>query len=89
MNRPPMHCTPCRVTYEGVRFEISKDGTVRSTSLHQAADGSTTREYAPVWDSIAVLVRREASRQRRNRAARERHAAYLSVGMVKTPYGYE
>lgn len=82
---PPIHCTPCRVTYEGVRYQIESNGTVRTSPF---VNGSHV-PGAPEPESVARLVRREASRLRRNRTARERHSTMKDLGYVKTPYGYE
>lgn len=37
----------------------------------------------------AQQVRREAQRQRRNRNARDRYNALLTIGLKRTPYGWE
>jgi hypothetical protein len=95
-----MKCTPCRVSLEGTRYAISVDGTVRptrviteeKTNAHARGTGEffKTRVYdAPVDRALAQRVRREASRQRRNRNARERHDACRSLGLTKTPFGWE
>jgi len=81
MNRkPPIHCTPCRVTYQGVRYQIERDGTVYplaymydpNSSGERAITGYVKDDF-PACESDAKLVRREASRQRCNRNARERY----------------
>jgi hypothetical protein len=80
-----MNYKPCRVTFEGTRYEVSKDGTVRETSVVAA-----TRVYGPPVDSeLASRVRKDAARQRRNKSARETSEVYRSLGMKKTPYGWE
>lgn len=83
---PPIKCIPCRVTYEGNRWEVAADGHVRSIS------GVFADFFGP-WihpnSETAKKVRREASRLRRNRNARERHAAMRDLGMKRTSYGYE
>lgn len=48
-----------------------------------------TQEEYPLLVTDARDVRREASRLRRNRNARERHQAMRDVGMTKTSYGWE
>ena len=77
-----LKCTPCRVTYQGIRYAIDRAGTVRPTRLIEepVTDGSAqptgetvrTRIYdAPVDDpTTANLIRREAASQRRNRNAK-------------------
>lgn len=70
--KPPIRCTPCRVTYKqlsppelaGIRFQIDSTGRV-----WEIVSGQTVSE------TNAALVRREAGRQRRNRNARERNQA--------------
>lgn len=37
----------------------------------------------------AYIAKRDAQRAKRNRAARGRNAAMRSLGLVKTPYGWE
>lgn len=101
-SKPPIHCTPCRVTYRGYRYQINSDGSVRNISAYIEME-STARRRSPEsykfsevtalvpeerWD-VAKEVRREASRQRRNRNARERNQALRSLGMTKTSYGWE
>lgn len=98
----PIQCTPCRVKYEGTRYRVYPDGSV-SLSVQTAAQAmelglktvGELREYdysqerhSPQSD-LARQVRQEAARQRRNRNARERHAALKSLGLTKTPYGRE
>lgn len=90
---PPIHCTPCRVTYAGVRYQIESNGEVRA--IPSTPDRSSSsfryeeiREGQPCLpESQAKLVRREASRQRRNRNARERHQAMRDIGMTRTRTG--
>ena len=77
---------PCRVTFQGVRYEISKDGSVRR---FRPVDVNFSEAELPVSPEFAKDVRAEASRQRRNRNNRERHSVLRSLGMVKTPYGWE
>lgn len=83
---PPIHCTPCRVTYEGVRYRVLSNGDIQSVA------GTFTEFTGPLisaHESVARLVRREAARQRRNCNARERHSTMKDLGYVKTPYGWE
>lgn len=90
--KPPIKCIPCRVTHEGQRYQVESNGEVRMVpaefmALNAAVD---VRRSQPVLEeSTARLVRREASRQRRNRNARERNQAMRDLGMVKTPSGWE
>lgn len=92
MNREsPIHCTPCRVTYEGQRYQIEANGEVRVVA-GPFEDGSKasfvdTRYERPVDESLAKLVRREASRQRRNRNSRERSQAMKDLGLKRAPGG--
>lgn len=83
-NKPPIRCTPCRVTYAGTRYQIESNGQVQEYS-HELL--GKVGDVLP--ESRAKLVRREAARQRRNRNARERHQAMRDVGMTKTRYGWE
>ena len=95
-----MRCNPCRVTYQGTRYAIAADGTVRPALIIMepviddealpTGDLIRTRVVgAPVDADLAKQVRHEASRQRRNRNSRERYQAMTDIGMVKTPYGRE
>lgn len=63
---------PCKVTYDGIRYQIGPEGVVMVLAT-----------MTPVDDVLARLVRTEASRQRRNRNARERHSALTGLGLVK------
>ena len=84
MNRkPPISCIPCRVTYRDVRYQIEKNGEVRK---YQPAVDDVGANF-PLPESEAKLVRREASRQRRNRNARERAQAMKDLGMVRAKGG--
>ena len=84
-----MICTPCRVTYQGTRYAISQDGTVRVIWIEGGINLPTgptpkVRMYGePVDPLIAKNVRREAARQRRNRNARERHQAMKNLGLKR------
>lgn len=88
---PPIRCIPCRVTYEGQRYQIESNGDVRP--LHKGFDNTGKRIFIADAlkqdESFARLVRREASRQRRNRNARDRYQAHVESGMKRTPYGWE
>ena len=86
-----MKCKPSRVTYQGTRYEISADGTVRPTRIIEEPDfdgraqptGTTykTRVYDAAVDAeTAKAVRQEAARQRRNRNARERQVGEKGHG---------
>ena len=65
--------------------------------LHCAACGEmaetmTGREYLALQTSRKerqAQLKAEARRKRRNATSRERYAAMKSLGMVKTPYGWE
>lgn len=91
MTTPPISCTPCRVRFNGTRYSVSANGLVRPILLAEAgADGRTVYTHGPALDAAGALaVRREAARLRRNRNARERHAALRAEGYVKTAYGWE
>jgi hypothetical protein len=82
---PPVTCSPCRVRFEGSRYHVEANGTVRPILMAEAAaDGATIYTYgAPLASADALRVRREAARLRRNRNARERSAARRSIGMVR------
>lgn len=87
-----MTCKSCRVTFEGTRYFIATDGSVYPTwqNIATVPGGMNTWSLGEALSSdVAKRVRAEASRQRRNRNARERHAALRSLGLVKTPYGWE
>lgn len=78
---PPIRCTPCRVTYQGQRYQIERNGTVRT--FQPPIIGVQTFELgAPESESVAKLIRREAARQRRNRNRREMDAAKRDLGLV-------
>ncbi len=79
-----------RLTFEGFRYQINKDGTVF------AQMGALRNEptSAPFTDQVIDLdcikaVKAEAARLRRNRSARERADVMRSLGMKRTPYGWE
>lgn len=71
---------PCRVTYEGIRYQITHDGSVRSIA------GTFTSFDGP-WllpsDPLARHVRHEAGRLRRNCNARERTTAMKDLGLKR------
>lgn len=71
---------PCRLSVDGETYEIDKDRSV----WHVTPIGQRT----PVGFGAQRIIA-EAYRLRRNRANRERHAALRSLGLVKTPYGWE
>lgn len=90
-----MRCKPCRVTFEGFRYQIRSDGTVFG-ALHP--DGSLAVRNKPlpkgstftdpvVEEYVARDVRREAARQRRNRAARERTQSMKDLGLRRAEGG--
>ena len=64
---------PCRLTVHGQRFEIDSTGKV--VRIFQ----ENPREVLPVSDEVAGLVKAEAKRRRRNRAARLRTAVYREL----------
>lgn len=99
---PPIKCTPCRLSFGGQRYRIYSDGSVslalseqevRDLGLNSVRE-VLTHEAEKLERSLpntpsAKLIRREASRLRRNRNARERNVAMRSLGMTKTPFGWE
>jgi hypothetical protein len=101
--KPPVKCTPCHVTLDGQRYRILSDGRVAALSspLPLPTDlGLKTVKEVLQWEvenltwhaphsDLARKVRREASRLRHNRNARERNQAMRDLGMKKTPYGWE
>lgn len=95
---PPIHCIPCRVTVDGDRYQIEANGTVRpvgdfvfsigDSKLRRAELTEAVRaRYLALPESKAKLVRREASRQRRNRNRRESDAAKRDMGLVRAAGG--
>lgn len=83
-----MNCIPCRLSIAGTEYEISRDGTVRETWL--ASPGGTRMYNPPLAHSDdAKEIRREASRRRRNRVARQYRQAMKDMGLTHTPYGWE
>lgn len=102
-SNPPIRCTPCRVTYHGQRYRVLSDGRVAETPTPQpkpadvgVSDITELLQWELdhlIWHSahspLARDVRREASRLRRNRNARERNPAHRDLGLVKTPYDWE
>jgi hypothetical protein len=77
---------PCRVTYQGHRYEVRADGTVIPC---RPMDVAFSEPAEPVSADFAAAIRKDAARQRRNRQRRERDGALRSLGMIKTPYGWE
>ena len=90
---PPIRCTPCRVKVDGAYYRVRSNGGVyRLHIVRQDLNGRPlefTQEEFPLLATDAREVRREASRLRRNRNARERNQAMRDLGMVKTPFGWE
>lgn len=82
MKTPPIKCTPCLVYVESMstRFHVHSNGSVQICGQETV--------YEPE-DRISKVVRREASRLRRNRNARERNQAMKDLGLTKTPFGWE
>ncbi len=81
-----MKCIPCRVTFQGSRYMIAADGTVTPV---RPVDVNYSEPAEPVSPEFAKDVRAEAARLRRNRNTRDRNNAMRSLGLVKTPYGWE
>ena len=76
-----MTCHPCRVAYQGTRYAIDGAGNVVIAAV---GDG----DAQPITGAtLAKAIRHEASRQRRNRNARERHQAMLDLGLVRVRGG--
>ena len=71
----------CRVTFEGIRYEISGSGAVWPVLREM--------ESAPPSKELAASVRIEAARQIRNRNARDRGEAMRDLGLVRTSCGWE
>lgn len=94
---PPIRCTPCRVRFNGTRYAVSADGTVRPILLAEAGVGAngaflgtTVYTYGPALDAAgAKAVRQEAARLRRNRNARERADACRSLGLTRAGNEWE
>lgn len=96
---PPIHCTPCRVTIDGNRWRVYADGSVSAALTLKEANALnflTVKEVLAYESALprliphsteAATIRREASRLRRNRNARERSQAMRDLGMVRTPSG--
>lgn len=93
MPTPPIQCTPCLVRYEGIVYRISSKGEVIALTQGVSKDGKETwavdPNSSPLPESLAKPIRREASRLRRNRNARERNQARRDVGMKHTAQGWE
>jgi len=81
-----MKAKPCRLTFNGQRYQINQDGSVY---LIVSDPYATVQAPAPESADIAKAVRAEASRLRRNRHARVRSQVMREMGLVKTPYGWE
>lgn len=86
-HNPPIKCTPCRVMYNGEPYRIFSNGVVMP--LLRDNESGKLLNGLPVPESEAKLIRREASRLRRNRNARERDQARRDCGLTKTKYGWE
>ena len=100
--KPPIKCTPCRVLYNNESYRIYPDGSVSgslsfseakdlgvgSVRDHLAYEAEKLPRYEP-HSSEARTIRREASRLRRNRNARERRQAMKDLGLRQTRYGWE
>jgi phosphopantetheinyl transferase len=84
-----MTCKASRLTYDGKRYEVSSDGTVRqilSTQTGTSPEGKpmVARVYGqPEEREFARLVIADAARQRRNRNARAKHEALTGLGLVR------
>jgi hypothetical protein len=74
-----MKFKPCRLNYRGARYQIAADGTVC------LMDGTTVD--AAVDAALSAHVRAEATRLRRNRAAREKYRVMRLLGLVRCPDG--
>lgn len=83
---PPIKCIPCRVRYQGCFYKIQENGEIFHTVIR---NGEWLVARFPEKEERAKLIRREASRLRRNRNARERNQARRDLGLKKTPYGWE
>jgi len=98
-NKPPIRCTPCRVTIGGNRYRIYSDGSVSSyltpkEIVNLGLSIKQAREYEEVslarldpHSTEAKSIRREAARIRRNRNARERNQAMKDLGLVQAKGG--
>lgn len=74
---------PCRLTFEGRRYQIDARALVSEIS-------ATTGDFIQfAADQTAIKVRCDASRRRRNRASRERYDGMRSLGLVRTAGGWE
>jgi hypothetical protein len=97
---PPVTCTPCRLTIDSDRYRVYSDGSVSSALTLAEAErlGLKTVREVLEYESIhmarltpdslqAKTIRREASRRRRNRGARERYQTMRDLGMTRTRDG--
>lgn len=98
--KPPIKCTPCRVTYNNVRYRIYSDGSVSGAlSADEAGklgiknakealeyEFNTLPRYDP-YSTEARTIRQHAAKLRRNRNARERYQAHKDLGLNRTPSG--
>lgn len=85
-NKPPIHCISCRVTIGENRYRIYSDGSVSNALTDDEIERMGFVNYNDVvlyettiltrldpHSTEAKTIRREASRQRANRNARERN----------------
>lgn len=87
-----LRCKACRVTFNGTRYFIARDGQVFPTEFLPSSQPGQTGSWrleSAVDRELAQQVRREAQRQRRNRSARERADVLRSLGMTRTAFGWE
>lgn len=85
-----MKCKPCKVWFEGFRYQIQANGQVfGAVNAVRNLDSSPFAEYTDsVYDpAYAAEVRAEAARQRRNRASRARHRAMKDLGLTRAEGG--
>lgn len=85
-----MKCKPCKVTFQGQRYQVFSNGAVAPVTRNVATvpGGVDTWSIgAPVNTDQAKAIRAEASRQRRNRNARERHQGMTDLGLVRNRDG--
>lgn len=68
-------------------YAAAVTGILRESELHRTSWFST--EHLALCAAQTWIDRQEANRKKRNRNARERHAALSSLGLKRTPYGYE
>jgi hypothetical protein len=66
------------------QLKIARDTIKMNPALLGIVGGMTLPEA-----EAFLAAHEEKMRQRRNAASRARHDAYRSLGMKRTPYGYE